>query len=231
MPAPGARVECMGLSAQAGGARAGERRAVLPARPSGPAPVLGDEGRRSRVQCRWKRLPCPPARCPDSALRSRASFPTTPQHAHIAVGASPGTTSRSTVQFAQALVSDFRAAEMDLAFLSGRPSSGAEQQASRLDRSAVHECVPLTNTQGRITRLRSAPAGHAAGGRGTRFRRLLRPSVRLSTRLSGPRLPAPPVSCTPHARPARPARVPEPRTAHCDRPVWRKSDQRLNNVT
>ena len=35
-------------AAQAGGARAAERRAVLPARPSGPAPVLGDAGRRSR---------------------------------------------------------------------------------------------------------------------------------------------------------------------------------------
>jgi hypothetical protein len=94
--------------------------------------------------------------CPDSALRSRASFPTTLQHAHMAVGASPGATSRSTVQFAQALVSDFRAAEMDLAFLSGRPSSGAEPQASRLDWSAVHECVPLTSIRTKLCTIKRA---------------------------------------------------------------------------
>ena len=48
IPAPCARVERMMPAAQAGGTRAAEQRAVLPARPSGPAPVLGDAGRRSR---------------------------------------------------------------------------------------------------------------------------------------------------------------------------------------
>ena len=45
IPAPCACVECMRPAAQAGGPRTAERRAVLPARPSGPAPVLGDAGR------------------------------------------------------------------------------------------------------------------------------------------------------------------------------------------
>ena len=60
IPAPCARVERMMPAAQAGGTRAAEQRAVLPARPSGPAPVLGDAGRRSRVQSRRKRVPRPP---------------------------------------------------------------------------------------------------------------------------------------------------------------------------
>ena len=41
-------------AAQAGGTRAAEQRAVLPARPSGPAPVLGDAGRARGVQSRRK---------------------------------------------------------------------------------------------------------------------------------------------------------------------------------
>ena len=45
--APCARVECMRQGAQAGGVRAAGRRVVLSARPSGPAPVQLDAGRRS----------------------------------------------------------------------------------------------------------------------------------------------------------------------------------------
>ena len=55
IPAPCARVECMRPAAQAGGSRAAERRAVLPARPSGPAHVLGTlagaRGGQSRRKC------------------------------------------------------------------------------------------------------------------------------------------------------------------------------------
>ena len=54
IPAPCARVERMRPAAQAGGPQAAERRAVLPARPSGPAPVLGDAGRARGVQSRRK---------------------------------------------------------------------------------------------------------------------------------------------------------------------------------
>jgi hypothetical protein len=54
IPAPCARVERMRPVAQAGGPQAAERRAVLPARPSGPAPVLGDAGRARGVQSRRK---------------------------------------------------------------------------------------------------------------------------------------------------------------------------------
>ena len=54
IPAPCARVERMRPAAQAGGPQAAERRVVLPARPPGPAPVLGDAGRARGVQSRRK---------------------------------------------------------------------------------------------------------------------------------------------------------------------------------
>ena len=57
IPAPCARVECMVPAAQAGGSRAADRRAVLPARSSGPAPVSGTlAGARVGQSCR-KRVP------------------------------------------------------------------------------------------------------------------------------------------------------------------------------
>ena len=61
IPAPCARVERMRPAAQAGGPQAAERRAVLPARPSGPAPVLGDAGRARGVQSRRKTVLRPQA--------------------------------------------------------------------------------------------------------------------------------------------------------------------------
>ena len=60
IPAPCARVERMMPAAQAGGTRAAEQRAVLPARPSGPAPVLGTRAGARGVQSRRKRVPRPP---------------------------------------------------------------------------------------------------------------------------------------------------------------------------
>jgi hypothetical protein len=56
IPAPCARVERMRPAAQAGGPQAAEQRAMLPARPSGPAPVLGDAGRVRGVQSRRRRV-------------------------------------------------------------------------------------------------------------------------------------------------------------------------------
>ena len=62
IPAPCARVECMRPAAQGGRARVAERRAVLSARPSGPALALVGRAGARGVQSRRKCVPRAPVR-------------------------------------------------------------------------------------------------------------------------------------------------------------------------
>ena len=83
IPAPCTRVERMMPAAQAGGARAAERRAVLPARPSGPAPVLGDAGRLAGCKVAENAFRVRRKRGPAGALR-RSGKPAARVHARRA---------------------------------------------------------------------------------------------------------------------------------------------------